>query len=744
MDSLTPVAPSVAPTEADTETSTEVGTGAYRVLRTSTTGLQAGAPWPLGAHSSEGGVNFAVFSSHALAVDLCVFDDTGTRELARHRLPAHTQDIWHGFLPGARPGLVYGFRVHGPWRPDRGHHHNPNKLLLDPYAREIVAPPGGFAWRDELFAGDRQHPQHLDDLDSAPFALKARVLPPVTVDRSRWQGAQGHRVPMADTVLYELHVKGYTRLMPGVPDAQRGTYAGLASDAAIAHLKTLGVTSLSLLPVHAHLDEERLVGLGLSNYWGYNSIGFFAPEASYAASGERGARDEFRAMAERLHAEGFELLIDVVYNHTAEGDHRGPCLSFRGLDHASYYRSVPDTPALCENWTGCGNTLDIRHPRVLQLVLDSLRYWVEEMGVDGFRFDLAPILGRGDHGFDARSAFFTAIAQDPVLSRVKMIAEPWDIGPGGYQVGHFPRGWMEWNDKFRDGQRAFWLGSDPHGPRHASTRGDFAQRLCASSDLYEPRRRMPAESVNYITSHDGYCLADLLAYEQRHNHANGEDNRDGHGHNLSWNGGVEGPTTDPRIRQRRARLQRALLATNLLAQGTPMLCAGDEMGRTQRGNNNAYCQDNPTSWLDWNHLDRDLVAYTARVIALRKAALPLGNHWYSGLTDPLGLQDLSWLRADGTALEGPAWRDPARRVLGCLIGQPGRSKTPVLLLVNAESDDHAFQLPKGAWQCVLDSTAPTGESHWQGAGGVAYWLPAHSLAVFLTRPSALPTPPNPR
>jgi glycogen debranching enzyme GlgX len=434
-------------------------------------------------------------------------------------------------------------------------------------------------------------------------------------------------------------------------------------------------------------------------------------------------------MVRRLHAAGLEVLIDVVFNHTAEGDERGPTLSFRGLDNTSYYRLPPDSPAFYENLTGCGNTLDIRNARVLQMVMDSLRYWVDELEVDGFRFDLAPVLGRGDQGFHRGGPFFTAVAQDPVLSRVKLIAEPWDIGMGGYQVGQFPRGWFEWNDKFRDGMRAFWLGAHPSGPRHPATRGDFAQRLCGSSDIYEPRQRTPAESVNFVTAHDGFCLLDLVSYEHRRNQANGEDNRDGHGHNLAWNAGVEGPSDDPAVNERRARLQRALLATTLLAQGTPMLCAGDELGRTQQGNNNAYCQDNAISWLDWPQADDDLIAFTARVIALRRQAQPFANRWYSGLTDGHGLQDLGWLRSDGTPLEGASWRDPARRVLGCLIGQPGKARAPLLLLVNAEADDQAFQLPAGVWRCVLDTASPRGESSWHGQGDVAYWLPAHSLAL---------------
>jgi len=414
-----------------------------------------------------------------------------------------------------------------------------------------------------------------------------------------------------------------------------------------------------------------------------------------------------------------------VYNHTAESDENGPTLSFRGLDNASYYRLPPDSREQYENHTGCGNTLDIRQPRVLQLVLDSLRYWVSDMHVDGFRFDLAPVLGRGDHGFSRDGAFFTALAQDPVLSRVKMIAEPWDIGPGGYQVGEFPRGWLEWNDHFRDAMRRFWI----HPEQPASTRGDFALRLCGSSDLYQPRQRAPAESVNYVVSHDGFTLHDLVSYNNRHNLANGEHNRDGHGHNLSYNCGVEGPTKKPVVNALRGRLQRALIATTLLAQGTPMLCAGDELSHTQRGNNNPYCQDNETTWINWAHADADLITFTARVIALRREAMPFANHWYSGLTDPLGLHDLAWLQPDGSPLQGLAWQDPSSHVMGCLIGRPGGAKAPLLLLVNPEYSDHPFMLPAGVWQAVLDTSHPRGLATWHGQGEVPFALQAHSLVV---------------
>jgi len=705
--------------------------------------LLPGLPWPLGASWDGQGVNFAVFSANAQAMELCLFSADGSREIARHMLPAHTSDVWHGYLPGAAPGLVYGLRAHGPWRPDRGLRFNAAKLLLDPYARDIV---GRFEWREEHFAADRQHPMHMDTHDNAAFALKARV---VRTDDFDWGEVKPPHTPLADTVLYELHVKGFSQCNPQVPPALRGSYAGLGHPASIAHLHRLGITAVSLLPVHYPVDEERLNRMGLRNYWGYNTLAFFAA-SPHLASHDQGdqddqgmsPRDEFRHMVKALHAAGIEVLLDVVFNHTAESDETGPNLSFRGLDNASYYRLPPDDRAHYENHTGCGNTVDIRQPRVLQLVMDSLRYWVGEMHVDGFRFDLASVLGRGDNGFERGGAFFTAVAQDPVLSRVKMIAEPWDIGPGGYQVGGFPRGWLEWNDHFRDSMRSFWVQTAAHPGRSVPgvSRGAFALRLCASSDLYQPRQRAPAESVNYVVSHDGFTLADLLSYNHRHNLANGEDNRDGHGHNLGFNCGAEGPSGDPAILALRARLQRALLATTLLAQGTPMLCAGDELGHTQGGNNNPYCQDNATTWIDWSAADDALISFTARVLWLRRQALPFGNHWYSGLTDALGLHDLAWMQRDGAPLQGGAWDDPLERVLGCLIGSPGRARAPLLLLVNADAVDHGFMLPAGVWQAMLDSSQPTGSADWYGQGETRFPLPAHSLVVLAAAGADLDPP----
>jgi glycogen operon protein len=676
-----------------------------------------GRPWPMGAHCDAEGVNIAVFSAHAQAVDVCVFDDTGTREIARLRLPGHSGDVWHGHIAGAGAGMLYGLRVHGAWRPDKGHRFNPTKLLLDPYAREIV---GSFDWADEHFAADRAHPKQMDTRDNASTALKARV----TRDAFDWGDDHAPATPLAQSVIYELHVKGFSKLNPAVPEALRGTYAGLGHPASVDHLRKLGVTAVSLLPIHHRIDEERLIKTGLTNYWGYNTIGFFAPEPRLGCVPHDGValRDEFRHMVKALHAAGIEVILDVVFNHTAESDAAGPTVSFRGIDNASYYRLPPDARNDYDNYTGTGNTIDMRHPRVMQMVMDSLRYWVEEMHVDGYRFDLAPVMGRGDAGFERKAAFFSAVAQDPVLARVKMIAEPWDLGPGGYQVGGFPNGWAEWNDKFRDDVRAFWL-------RHPSSRGSFAQRLCASSDLYQARGRAPAESINYVISHDGFTLRDLLSYNDKHNLANGEENRDGTNANFSFNGGVEGPSNDPVVSLLRQRLQRALLATNLLAQGTPMLSAGDELGHTQGGNNNPYCHDSPITWIDWSEIDVDLMAFTTRAIAVRHVAQPFANRWYSGLTDPLGLHDLAWITPAGEPLQGDAWRDPNTRVLGCLIGEPGTASAPLLLLINGDAADTTFVLPAGVWEVLLDSTHPIGLGTWHGQGETALPLPAGSLML---------------
>ena len=675
--------------------------------------LETGRPWPMGARCDDSGVNFAVFSAHASRIELCLFDESGQIERARLPLPAQSGDIWHGRLPDARPGLIYGLRAHGPWRPDRGHRFNPNKLLLDPWAREIV---GRLDWRGAHLDADREHPQHMDTRDNGAQALKGRVVH----DEFDWQGDRPPATPLVDSVIYETHVRGFSKRLAGVPEPLRGTYAGLASDAAIDHFKRLGVTAVSLLPIMQILDEPRLVEMGLRNYWGYNTLGFFCPDPRYAATDR--PRDEFRHMVKRLHEAGLEVLLDVVYNHTPEGDERGATLSWRGLDNLSCYRLQDGHHQHYENWSGCGNTLDIRHTRMLQMVLDSLRYWVQEMHVDGFRFDLAPVLGRGTPDFDRHGPFFKALLQDPALQGVKLIAEPWDIGPGGYQVGQFPRGWLEWNDRFRDTARAFWLGGD-------CTRGEFALRLAGSSDMFQARRRSPLESVNYVVSHDGFTLADLVSYDMRHNEANGENNRDGHDHNLSWNCGWEGPTEDPEVLARRQKLQRALLATALLAQGTPMLAAGDELGHSQGGNNNPYCQDNETTWIDWSKADQHLIEYTAHLMQLRKTLLPLAPHWYTGLQDAKGLYDIAWLRRTGEPMTPEHWNNRMSRIVGAWIGAPGRNRTPLLLLFNGRDMDASFRLPPGDWIAELDSTQPDGRSRWQRGAAQEFPLPSRSVVL---------------
>jgi glycogen operon protein len=679
----------------------------------------------MGVHWDGQGLNIAVASSQAEAIELCLFDATGGVETHRARLPARSQDIWHGYLrvqaPGpldqlGRPGQLYGFRAHGPWRPDLGQRFNPHKLLLDPYAREIVgdfcraAAPFGQVERpvlqhDQQDRHDEQdQPSQPDHRDNAISALKARAV----IDDFDWGDDRPPRTPLIDTVICELHVKGYTRSHPGVPEPLRGTFAGLSHDVPLAHLQSLGVTAVSLLPVHYWLDEQRLLEDGLSNYWGYNTLGFFCPAPRLAAD-PADARNEFRRMVRRLHQAGIEVLLDVVFNHSAESDEAGPTLSWRGLDNVGSYRLPPGRFAGYENYSGCGNTFDIRQPRVLQLVMDSLRFWVGEMHVDGFRFDLASVLGRGDQGFDRQGPFFSAIRQDPMLGRLwtdgKLIAEPWDVGPGGYQAGNFPNGWLEWNDSFRDTMRAFWLGG-------AVTRGQFAQALAGSAQRLQSRGREPVESVNYIVSHDGFTLRDLVSFDLRHNEANGENNRDGHGHNLSWNCGVEGETDDPEVLMLRGRLQRALLATLLLAQGTPMLAAGDEIGHSQRGNNNPYCQDNAITWIDWPKADASLLRLTAKLLALRRQWLPLRSTWYTGQPDARGLPDLGWLRRNGKPLTDWDWNQSASRVIGALIGAPGRSPpidqggaTPLLMLFNAEDLDTDFRLPEGDWRLLLNTVA---------------------------------------
>ena len=677
--------------------------------------LETGRPWPLGAHWDGAGVNFALFSAHAARVELCLFEHG--REY-RLRLPGKTDQVWHGYLPGARPGLCYGYRVHGPDRPDdahgasareadhtparaSGHRFEPQRLLLDPYARELAREPADMPQGADLRAPDAN--VRVDGAQTAPATSSERLFARVVHAPFDWGDDAPPDIPLADSVIYEVHVKGATRAHPGVPEAQRGAYAGLAAPAMLHHFKKLGVTAIELLPVHAFIDEPRLAHGGLKNYWGYNTLAFFAPEARYATqdaqAGDCGERanhaliDEFRTMVRTLHKEGIEVILDVVFNHTAEGDEFGPTLSFRGIDNASYYRLPDDDPTRYENFSGCGNTLNLAHPRVLQLVMDALRYWVEEMHVDGFRFDLATALTR-------ESAFLAAIRQDPTLQRVKLIAEPWDLGMDGYRLGGFPPGWSEWNDRFRDDVRAFWLTGE-------AGIGALAQRLAGSSEIFRHDGRTPQAGVNFITAHDGFTLRDLLSYQHKHNEANGEDNRDGHSHNLSWNCGAEGESDDPAIIECRRRLQRALLATLFAAQGVPMLQGGDEIGRTQRGNNNAYCQDNPLTWLDWTRADTALLDFTAGLIALRRRLPQLRRRvWLSGRVDATvrhGRRDVVWQHADGREMRQEDWQATRQDTLGCLLDDPAAGS--LLLLFNRHAETRDFILPPGDWQTLCDTAA---------------------------------------
>src|SRR3954468_9073825 len=647
--------------------------------------ISEGKPFPLGATWDGLGVNFALFSAHATKVELCLFDDDGETELERIELPEYTDEVWHGYLPSARPGTVYGYRVHGPYEPDAGHRFNPNKLVLDPYAKQLV---GRLRWGPELFGYQLDHADKdlsYDERDSAPLMQKCRVIDPAFT----WGAARKPEVPWERTIVYETHVKGFTQLHPLVPDADRGTFSGLAHSEVPAYLRSLGIPSEELLPIHAFVDDSYLVEKGLRNYWGYNSLAFFAPEPRYLRTP---FANEFKAMVNQFHAHGVEVILDVVYNHTAEGNELGPTLSFKGIDNASYYRLLPDQQRYYINDTGKGNTLNLSHQRVLQMVTDSLRYWVQEMHVDGFRFDLGTILARDPYGFDEGGGFLDSYPQDPVLSSVKLIAEPWDYGPDGYQVGSFPPGWAEWNDRFRDTVRAFWKGDEGQA-------AELATRLTASADKFDRRGRKPWASVNFIAAHDGFTLSDLVSYDEKHNAANGEDNRDGHSHNLSWNHGVEGPTDDPEILALRERQKRNMLAMLLLAQGTPMLLAGDEFGRTQKGNNNTYCQDNELNWVDWAGIDaagQGLAAFARKLIALRQGFAVLRRaRFLTGAHDEgAGVKDATWLTPDGTEMDAEHWGDPNTRCFGLLLDGRARatglrrpaSDATLLQVVNAHHD----------------------------------------------------------
>jgi isoamylase len=693
--------------------------------------LLPGRPYPLGAMWDGSGVNFALFSDHASKVELCLFDrPESTLESLCIPLTERTDGVFHGYLPDARPGQIYGYRVYGAWDPARGHRFNPAKVVLDPYASLVART---VRWDRSLFAFEAgtDGDGHADASDSAPFAPLAAVLDPAF----DWAGDRPPAVPWADTVIYELHVKGFTAQHFDIPPALRGTFLGLASDAAIGHLKRLGVTAVELMPIHAHADEWQLAELGRVNYWGYNTLSFFAPDPRFVASASLlEAAREFKTMVRALHAAGLEVILDVVYNHTAEGGHLGPTLSMRGIDNAVYYRRALASPSRYEDVTGCGNTIDTRSPRVIQLILDSLRYWVVDMHVDGFRFDLATALARESSGFDRGAGFLDAVRQDPILSRVKLIAEPWDLGEGGYQAGHFPAGWSEWNGRYRDAVRRFWRGD-------AGMLPEMATRLSGSSDLFDRGGRRPHASVNFVTSHDGFTLADLVAYEQKHNEANGEDNRDGDSNNLNWNGGVEGPTTDPAILAIRDRQRRNFLLTLFVSIGVPMLSGGDEVGRTQQGNNNAYNQDSPLSWTPWELAERDaaLASFVRTLVALRRSQAALRRDTFLDGHRP-DASDAIWLRPEGGEMTEADWHAPDRRSLGVLLdgsailerdaqGHQLAGDT-LLLFFNAGADDVAAVLPDGGtWERLIDTADPTGAPV-NVTGGQKWTLPARSAAVF--------------
>ena len=675
-----------------------------------------GKPYPLGATWLGNGVNFAIFSEHATGVELCLFDNIDApHENARVPLREQTGQVWHVFLPDARPGQLYGFRVAGPYQPNHGQRFNDSKLLLDPYAKSIA---GQINWSDEIFGyvvGDQTEDLARDSRDNA-WAMPKSVV----IDAGfNWGDDKRPRTPLSESVIYEVHVKGFTKLLPEIPERLRGTYGGLASEQAIRYLKNLGVTAVELLPVHAHLDEKYIADRGLTNYWGYNTIGFFAPLANYSSNRDAGAEViEFKGMVRNLHAARIEVILDVVYNHTGEGNHLGPTVCFRGVDNAAYYRLRADDPRFYLDYTGTGNTVDTLHPYTLQMAMDSLRYWATEMRVDGFRFDLAPALARDGTGFNKFHAFFKIIQQDPVLSQVKLIAEPWDVGDGGYQVGNFPAPFSEWNGKFRDAMRSFWRGDE-------GFIGEVAYRLTGSPDLYQHDGRRPDASVNFITSHDGYTLNDLVTYNDKHNEANGDENRDGDNHNRSWNCGVEGPSDDPKIDILRRQQQRNFLTMLFLSQGVPMLLGGDEFGRTQQGNNNAYCQDNEISWLNWqrNEKQNRLLEFTRKLIQLRREhAVFRRPKFFQGRRVRGGeIKDVMWFNPGGNEMSDEEWSSPFVRCLGMLIsgdavdlldahGEPVRDDT-FLLLINAHHEPLPLVLPGEEhleWEQILDTTNEDG------------------------------------
>ncbi|MEW5801672.1 MAG: glycogen debranching protein GlgX [bacterium] len=703
-----------------------------------------GHPYPLGATWDGSGVNFALFSENATAVELCIFDGPeGEREKHEIRImmPEQTDQVWHAYLPEARPGMLYGYRVYGPYAPQEGHRFNPAKLLRDPYARAVT---GTIRWNDALFGytvGHQAGDLSRDDRDSAPFQPKC-----VVVDQAfSWGNDAPPNIPWYKTIIYEVHVKGFTRLNQKVPEELRGTYAGLVSPAAMDYLLSLGITAVELMPVHQFIHDRRLFDLGLRNYWGYNSINFFAPHSEYSSTGSQGQQvAEFKTMVKTLHREGIEVILDVAYNHTGESDHLGPTLCFRGIDNVSYYRLHEKERRYYTDYTGTGNTLNMMHPRALQLIMDSLRYWILEMHVDGFRFDLAAALARELHAVDRLGAFFDIIHQDPVISQVKLIAEPWDLGEGGYQVGNFPVLWTEWNGEYRDTVRRYWK-------KDAGQIGNLAYRLTGSSDLYEKTGRRPYTSINFVTSHDGFTLHDLVSYDDKHNEDNGEENRDGTDNNLSWNFGAEGPTDDPEVLRLRMRQQRNFLATLFFSQGVPMLQSGDETGHSKRGNNNTYCQDNALSWLNWhlNQSQRRLLEFTRFVIHLRRRhpVFRRQSFFRGRAMVNTNLKDVGWFRPDGKEMTPGDWGNENLRSLGMLLagdaideqderGNPVLDDT-ILVLMNA-GESIVFVLPSfheaGSWELTLDTRCPKGRPKYQLMHhGDSYTLEGLSLAIFRLR-----------
>jgi isoamylase len=697
-----------------------------------------GKPYPLGASWDGEGVNFALFSEHAEGVELCLFDKTGRREMHRINVREQTDQVWHCYLPEARPGLLYGYRVHGPYDPANGNRFNPHKLLLDPYAKQIV---GELRWNDSHFGyriGHRQEDLSFDRRDSAPGMLKSMVVDGAFT----WGSEQAPGIPWHKSVIYELHVKGFTIRHPDVPASLRGTYAGLATAPVIDHLIKLGITAIELMPVHYFIDDRQLVEKGLRNYWGYNSIGFFAPASRYCSTD---SISEFKTMVKTMHSAGIEVILDVVYNHTAEGNQLGPTLSFRGIDNTVYYRTSPDNPRYYVDYTGTGNTLNMRHPRVLQLIMDSLRYWALDMHVDGFRFDLAATLARELHEVDRLGAFLDIIHQDPVLSQVKLIAEPWDLGEGGYQVGKFPVGWAEWNDRYRDAIRSYWKGD-------GGQIGELAYRITGSSDLYARSGRRPYASINFVTAHDGFTLQDLVSYNQKHNEANGEQNRDGSDNNRSWNCGVEGATDDAEINALRAQQKRNFLATLLLSQGVPMLLAGDEIGHSQQGNNNAYCQDNAISWIDWGAVNggNKLIGFVQKLIAHRRnhPVFRRRNFFQGRAIKGVGVKDILWLRPDGKEMSDEEWNQEHARTLGVFLSGEAVDELDekarliqdenFLLMMNAHHEEIPFLLPRVAsgmlWIVLLDTSCQIergGNPPYEA--GATYALQARSLALLVQR-----------